>query len=242
MKSENVNNLADDIITRLALLSERNTESIRALRGEFSNRLSNAPPDFVFRLALQLLKRKETVPRFLAYELVQHHREALRSLNSGKLKLLGEGINDWAAVDTFACYLAGPAWRERQVPDTLIARWAHSRDRWWRRAALVSTVPLNSKARGGAGDPARTLSICEMLVSDRDDMVVKALSWALRELTKRDPQAVRGFLRTHQAVLAPRVIREVQNKLRTGLKNPRSDKLRFVAAGARGRSRNTTRN
>jgi 3-methyladenine DNA glycosylase AlkD len=242
MKSENVTNLADDIITRLALLSERNTESIRALLREFSKRLSNEPPDFVFHLALQLLKREETVPRFLAYELIQHHREALRGLNSAKLKLLGEGINDWAAVDTFACYLAGPAWRERQVPDTLIAGWAHSKDRWWRRAALVSTVPLNNKARGGAGDTARTLSICEMLVSDRDDMVVKALSWALRELTKRDPTVVRGFLITHQAVLAPRVIREVQNKLRTGLKTPRSDKRRFVAAGARGRSRNTTRN
>jgi 3-methyladenine DNA glycosylase AlkD len=222
MKSENVNNLADDIITRLTLLSERNTKSIRNVRREFSKRLANAPADFVFRLSLQLLKRAETVPRFLAYELIQHHREALRGLNSAKLKLLGEGINDWAAVDTFACYLAGPAWREHQVPDTLIARWAHSKDRWWRRAALVSTVPLNSRARGGAGDTARTLSICEMLVSDRDDMVVKALSWALRELTKRDPPAVRGFLRTHQAVLAPRVIREVQNKLRTGLKNPRS--------------------
>ena len=242
MKSENVNNLADDIITRLAHLSEVNTESIRALRREFSKRLIDAPPDFVFRLALRLLKREETVPRFLAYELVQHHREALRSLNSSKLKLLGEGINDWAAVDTFSCYLAGPAWRERQVPDTLIAGWAHSKNRWWRRAALVSTVPLNSNARGGTGDTSRTLAICEMLVSDRDDMVVKALSWALRELTKRDPTVVRGFLRTQQAVLAPRVIREVQNKLRTGLKTPRSDRRRFVAAGAQGRSRNKTTN
>ena len=242
MKSASVNNLADDIINRLALLSERNTESIRALRREFSKRLSDAQPDFVFRLSLQLLKREETVPRFFAYELVQRHHEALRSLNPSKLRLLGEGINDWGAVDTFACYLAGPAWRERQVPDTLIARWAHSKDRWWRRAALVSTVPLNSKARGGTGDTARTFAICEMLVSDRDDMVVKALSWSLRELTKRDPEAVREFLKTHQAALAPRVTREVQNKLRTGLKNPRSDKLRFVAAGARGRSRNTARN
>jgi len=242
MKSASVNNLADDIINRLALFSERNKESIRALRREFSKRLSDAQPDFVFRLSLQLLKREETVPRFLAYELVQHHRGALRSLNPSKLRLLREGINDWGAVDTFACYLAGPAWRERQVPDTLIAGWAHSKDRWWRRAALVSTVPLNNKARGGAGDTARTLSICQMLVSDRDDMVVKALSWALRELTKRDPEAVREFLKTHQAALAPRVTREVQNKLRTGLKNPRSDKLRFVAAGARGRSPNTARN
>ena|SRR6202040_1739428 len=222
MKSDNLDNLVAEIINRLALLPEKNTESIRALRREFSKRLSNAPPEFVFGLTLRLLKREDTVPRFLAYELIQHHREALRSLNPKKLKLLGEGIDNWAAVDTFACYLAGPAWREHQVPDTLIARWARSKDRWWRRTALVSSVPLNSKARGGAGDAARTLSICEMLVSDRDDMVVKALSWALRELTKRDPKAVRGFLRTHQAVLARRVIREVQNKLRTGLKNPRS--------------------
>jgi 3-methyladenine DNA glycosylase AlkD len=222
MKSETFDNLVAEIITRLALLSERNTESIRALRREFSKRLSKAPSDTVVDLSLQLLKREEAVPRFLAYELIQHHREALRSLNPKKLKLLGAGIDTWVAVDTFACYLAGPAWREHQVPDTLIVRWAHSKDRWWRRAALVSTVPLNSKARGGHGDAARTLAICEILVSDRDDMVVKALSWALRELTKRDPAAVRGFLRTHQAVLAPRVIREVQNKLRTGLKNPRS--------------------
>jgi 3-methyladenine DNA glycosylase AlkD len=222
MKSESLYNLVAEIITRLTLLSEKNTESIRALRREFSKRLSKAPSDAVVDLSLQLLKREKTVPRFLAYELIQHHREALRSLNPRKLKLLGAGIDNWAAVDTFACYLAGPAWRERQVPDKLIARWAHSKDRWWRRTALVSTVPLNSKARRGNGDAARTLSICEMLVSDRDDMVVKALSWALRELTKRDPAAVRGFLRTHQAVLAPRVIREVQNKLRTGLKNPRS--------------------
>ena len=110
MKSENFDNLVAEIITRLALLSEKNTKSIRALRREFSKRLSDAQPDFVFRLSLQLLKREETVPRFLAYELVQHHREALRSLNPKKLKLLGVGIDNWGAVDTFACYLAGPAW------------------------------------------------------------------------------------------------------------------------------------
>jgi 3-methyladenine DNA glycosylase AlkD len=59
------------------------------------------------------------------------------------------------------------------------------------------------------------------LVADRDDMVVKALSWALRELAKRDPKAVRGFVATHGEALAARVRREVSAKLTTGLKNPR---------------------
>jgi 3-methyladenine DNA glycosylase AlkD len=31
-----------------------------------------------------------------------------------------------------------------------------------------------------------------LLVDDRDDMVVKAMSWALRELAKHDPKAVRA--------------------------------------------------
>jgi 3-methyladenine DNA glycosylase AlkD len=139
----------------------------------------------------------------VAYELVQHHKQAVASLNARCLEELGQGLDSWVAVDTFACYLAGPAWRERQVSDALIKRWARSRDRWWRRAALVSTVPLNLKARGGTGDQSRTLDICAMLVKDRDDMVVKALSWALRELAKRDPESVRGFLAEHEYELAP---------------------------------------
>jgi 3-methyladenine DNA glycosylase AlkD len=89
-----------------------------------------------------------------------------------------------------------------------------------RRAALVSTVPLNNRARGGRGDVSRTLKICRMLIRDRDDMVVKGLSWALRELSKRNPAAVKAFVKRYDRQLAPRVRREVTNKLRTGLKNP----------------------
>ncbi|MDO9347853.1 MAG: DNA alkylation repair protein, partial [Anaerolineales bacterium] len=55
---------------------------------------------------------------------------------------------------------------------------------------------------------------------DHEDMVVKALSWALRELVVHNPQAVRGFLEQHEQVLAARVKYEVGNKLKTGLKNP----------------------
>lgn len=74
--------------------------------------------------------------------------------------------------------LSGPAWRQGQIQDQAIAEWAKSTVRWWRRAALVSTVPLNFKARGGWGDAPRTLRICALLIGDRDEMIVKALSWA----------------------------------------------------------------
>jgi len=72
-----------------------------------------------------------------------------------------------------------------------------------------------------AGDAPRVLAVCEALAADRDDMVEKALSWTLRELSKPDPRAVRGFLARREAVLAARVKREVRHKLETGLKSPR---------------------
>src|SRR5882724_10509387 len=88
-------------------------------------------------------------------------------------------------------------------------------------AALVATVPLNNKTRGGAGDSLRTLDICRLLLDDRDPIVVKAMSWALRELAKRDALPVSEFIRKERDRLAQQVLREVKNKLATGLKNPR---------------------
>jgi 3-methyladenine DNA glycosylase AlkD len=157
----------------------------------------------------------------VAYELIKSHRGAFRSLGEAELEELGRGISSWWSVDSFARTLAGPAWLKGQVSDALIHRWAHSEDRWWRRAALVSTVALNVRSHGGHGDVPRTLQVCRLLLDDSDDMVVKAMSWALRELVVHDAEAVQEFMREHEDVLAARVRREVRNKLVSGLKNPK---------------------
>ena len=214
--------LAAEIEARIRALPVQNTPAERAIRREYSRKLKNADPGLVLDLARELLNRYGQ--RSLACELIHYHRKAFRCLGEAELEEFGRGINSWWSVDGFARDLAGPAWREGQVTDALIHRWAHSQDRWWRRAALVSTVPLNVRAQGGRGDTPRTLEVCRMLVDDHDDMVAKALSWALRELVPRDAEAVQAFLAEHEHVLAARVKREVRNKLTTGLKNPRQKK------------------
>jgi len=218
---ENSQKLAAEIAGRLRALPNLRTEDIRALRREFSKRISKTSPRVVVEAAFRLMDSSAIEHRFVAYELVCKHPAALASVGVREIKRFGRGIDSWGSVDMFACYLSGPAWREHQIPDRLIHSWARSENRWWRRAALVSTVPLNNKARGGSGDTARTVEVCRMLIDDRDDMVVKALSWALRELSKRNPQAAEIFLNEHENVLAARVVREVRNKLSTGLKTPR---------------------
>jgi len=211
--------LADEIASRLAELSSRTTPAARSVRREYSRLLAKAPPHLVVRIALLLARRTGFACRFVAYEIVQHHSAASAGLTPGQLLELGDGIDGWAAVDCFACYLSGPAWRDGRLSSAVIRGWAQSDDRWWRRAALVSSVALSR--RGEVEDVRRVTEVCALAVSDRDDMVVKALSWALRELAKKHVREARRFLAQHQESLAPRVSREVRNKLATGLKNPR---------------------
>jgi 3-methyladenine DNA glycosylase AlkD len=219
-----VSALAQEIDERLSAMPRAATADLRRLRREFSKRLKDAAPYVVIELASLLLEVPGMDYRFIAYELIHHHPQALAHLNAWQLEQLGRGMASWGAVDCFAIFLAGPVWRERRVPDSLVHGWAKSIDRWWRRAALVATVPLNSKSRGGTGDAHRTLQVCRLLETDRDPMVAKALSWALRELAKRDPRAVRQYLASRQDALPPLVLREVRNKLVTGVKNPRAKK------------------
>ena len=196
------------------------TPSIRALRKRISRQLIAIDRNTLLRVAHELI-RYARFGRFVAYELVKHHDRTVSSMTRAEVEKLGHGMRNWGEVDTFSCYIAGPAWRMGLITETVIQGWARSRDWCWRRAALVSTVPLNAAAHGGKGDTKRTLAICGILAHDRHDMVVKAMSWALRTLAMRDAKAVRRFLADHQGELGARVIREVNNKLRTGLKNPK---------------------
>ena len=193
--------------------------TIRAVRRRHSRSLAARPADFVLAAARHIAEHSGL--RWAAYELIRFHPSAFAALDDERLAELALGLDSWDSVDAFARTLSGPAWAHGRLSDSLVDRWAASPDRWLRRAALVSTVALNRPKEGGRVDAPRTLAVCERLVGDRDDMVVKALSWALRELGRRDPAAVDAFLERRGTSLAARVRREVGNKLRTGLKNPR---------------------
>jgi 3-methyladenine DNA glycosylase AlkD len=213
--------IAREIGRRLAASPAATIPEYRRLRSGFSRELRDAPALAVIGASTILSQVPLRGHRFVAYEIVQQHPTAPSRLDARRLEGLARGMSDWGEVDCFAVYLSGPAWRKRRIADRVVHRWARSPDRWWRRAALVSTVPLNSRAHGGVGDTRRTLRVYRMLEADPDPTIVKALSWALRALSQRDPAAVRQFLAERGAALSPLVRREVRNKLDTGLKNPR---------------------
>lgn len=210
-----------DIHRDIAQVKKPTVPAVRQILKKYHNRLRATPGAIVLKIARELAKSNQFPPRLIAFELVAAHGEAFSLVTEMDLKRWSAGLSDWGNVDLLGCTIVGAAWRTGIITDTLIWKWAQSPDRWLRRLSLVATVPLNNKTRGGTGDPIRTLQVCRCHVDDRDDTVVKALSWALRELAKRDAPPVREFIKQHRAKLAPRVVREVSNKLTTGLKNPK---------------------
>jgi 3-methyladenine DNA glycosylase AlkD len=211
--------LVKQALAEIAALKVRNTPALRGVRRNLSVKLRKVEPGDVKAVALALARAGR---RWLGYEVINQHKAALKSLTLKEIEALGEGMASWEEVDSFGVLLSGAAWLEGRIGDADVKRWAKSKDFWWRRAALVSTVVLNAKSRGGGGETKRTLMITEMLVSDHEDMVVKAMSWALRSLVPWDAKSVRAFMEEHEEELAARVKREVRNKLRTGLKNPKT--------------------
>ena len=195
----------------------------------------NVPADFIEGVktlsdkeALELASRlfMQTEWRYIWPSVIvfKNHPTARTKITAEYLEPLGDRMDTWGLVDALSA-IAGPAWREGLISDETVMSWTQSESRWWRRAALVCTVFLNRKAQGGRGDTPRTLMVCEALASDKDDMVAKGMSWALRDLSKRDPEAVGQFVEAHKNVLPALVKREVRNKLTLGVKNPRRKKV-----------------
>ncbi|MGD8279007.1 MAG: DNA alkylation repair protein [Gemmatimonadota bacterium] len=215
--SPDASSSAAAIAARLERLRKHDAESLRRLRRRVSAETAKLEPRQILSLADALLRTGARGRHVVAFELIAQHDGAMAAVRAADLKRLGAGMASWGEVDLFAL-VAGRAWRNGQITDRTVAGWAGSANRWWRRAALVSTVPLNVRAQGGTGDAERTLGVCLLLVGDRDAMVVKAMSWALRALAVRDPGAVRAFLAENGDTLAALVVREVRNKLETGRK------------------------
>jgi 3-methyladenine DNA glycosylase AlkD len=99
-------------------------------------------------------------------------------------------INNWDLVDSSAREIVGGylADKSRKPLDRLAA----SKSLWERRISIIATHYFIRQ-----DDFADTLRIAECLLTDREDLIHKAVGWMLREVGKRDQQSLEAFLRRH---------------------------------------------
>jgi 3-methyladenine DNA glycosylase AlkD len=100
---------------------------------------------------------------------------------------------NWATTDAICGSLVGPLVVAYPELAPIVSRWAGHRNMWVRRAAIVGLIPL--ARRGGALEAlyrtARTLH------PDQQDLIQKAVGWALREAGKSDMDRLERYLREY---------------------------------------------
>ena len=108
-------------------------------------------------------------------------------------------FDGWALAD-HACAVA--ARRIVAVPERIetVEAWTRDPSMWVRRAALVATLPFakfNHPDATQAAIRARVLVWAAGYADDREWFIQKAVAWWVRDLSKHDAEAARGFLEAH---------------------------------------------
>ena len=118
-------------------------------------------------------------------------------------------INNWANIDGLSTWLISETVKKDPSLIEGLLLWTYSENRWRRRAAAVSLVPI---ARRG-GMLAEAFSIADRLMEDEDDMVRKGVGWLLKEASKEHPDEVRGYLLRWRERASALVLRYASEKL-----------------------------
>ena len=109
-------------------------------------------------------------------------------------------INNWDLVDCSAPQIVGGYLLDRgREPLYELAR---SASLWERRIAVLAIFTFIR--HGQFGD---SLAIARLLLSDREDLLHKAVGWMLREVGKREQSVLEGFLREQSRVMPRTMLR-----------------------------------
>ena len=98
----------------------------------------------------------------------------------------------WAHVDWLAADIIGGVVERHPASLRRLPVWAEDRSFWVRRTALLAQLRVLSR---GAGDFDLFARLAAGMLDEREFFIRKAIGWVLREVSKKRPELVYGFLR-----------------------------------------------
>ncbi|MGH9675803.1 MAG: DNA alkylation repair protein, partial [Candidatus Acidiferrum sp.] len=205
-----------------------NTPTIRAIARRWRNLHQQITGNELLKLFEMLWTNERTHARSLASELIKIRRPPRIVFTTALFDRWRRTLCGWWDTDDIGINLLGPWIAEQPTARTqYLWRLSRSRHLWSRRLVLVATDQLN-RGRLCEPNPALTLRLVNAARQDSDPMIVKSISWALRELTKRKRAEVIRYLRDNREKLPTLAVREVQDKLAPDSRAASSRKTRHM--------------
>ena len=155
--------------------------------------------------------------RSLALELLMADKNYLKNFDWKLGELWLKDVNNWSHCDFLSTQILGFLVLEKKSHLPKLKSYLKKKGKWFRRSAIVSLIQLIRQKEIKAGE---VLKMIDQLADDKDPMIQKAISWVLREMVRAGARKeVEKYVKQNQNRLAGYVVREVTNKLQTGLKS-----------------------
>jgi 3-methyladenine DNA glycosylase AlkD len=112
-------------------------------------------------------------------------------------------VNNWAKCDGFCNHTVGEL--IQKYPETIsqLKSWAKSQNRWVKRASAVSLIV---PAKKGCF-LQNAFEICDVLLTDDDDMVQKGYGWLLKEESRIHQKEVYDYVAKNKRVMPRTALR-----------------------------------
>ena len=166
-------------------------------------RVARAHRDLPLESIAQLLASPIHEDRLLAAILLAD-RASRRDADIGRLGRFYlahiDRFNNWDIIDSSAPYVLGRYFERRSRAP--LRQLATSPSLWRRRIAVLTTGWFIRR-----GECRETLRLARRLLADRADLIHKAVGWMLREVGKRDADALRRFLDAHASRMPRTMLR-----------------------------------
>jgi 3-methyladenine DNA glycosylase AlkD len=112
-----------------------------------------------------------------------------------------KSVNNWDLVDLSAPNIIGTYLVDK--PKKILYKQAKSKNLWLRRISIVSSLAFIQK-----GDCRATFEIAKILLTDKEDLIQKAVGWMLREVGKRvSKQDLEKFLKSNYKIMPRTMLR-----------------------------------
>jgi len=102
------------------------------------------------------------------------------------------GINNWDLVDISCHKIIGAYLSITDSSREILYKFAKSNNLWKKRISIITTFYFIRKS-----DFKDSLKIAKILLNDKEDLIHKAVGWALREIGKKDLAVEENFLKKH---------------------------------------------
>jgi len=142
--------------------------------------------------ARKLWKLEEREFQYAANDLIDiHWKVADKDFLADHVEHLIVTKSWWDTVDGLGSVAISPL-TDKYGCEKLIAKWNKSPNMWLNRAAIQ-----HQRGRKYETDVKLILQYCDDHADSKEFFIVKAIGWALRDIAKINPRAVRDFLKSH---------------------------------------------